>query len=71
MGETVEINSGPGRLLVAVGFFAFVGFVVLVLILGLTAQNHYRRGLSDIHPLRWTAVGFLLLLLVALVRSFI
>jgi hypothetical protein len=64
-----DISSGPGRLLLAFGFFAFVGFVVVVLILGLTAQNHYRRGLSNINPLGWTAAGFLLLLLIALVRS--
>ena len=64
-----DINSGPGRLMIGLGFFAFVGFVVVIAILSLTAQNDYRRGLSNFNPLGWMVAGFLLLLLIALVRS--
>jgi hypothetical protein len=65
----MDINSGPGRLLVVLGYFAFVGFVTLALILGSEAQSQFRRGQTSINPLAWTATGFLILLLLALVRS--
>ena len=67
--RALDINSGPGRLLIALGFFAFVAFVVALLILGLKAQSEYRRGLSNINPLGWTAAGFLMLLALSLVRT--
>jgi len=63
------INDGPGRLLVAAGFFTFIGFVVAGVIVGLAAQDEYRRGGSRIHPLGWPAAGFLLLVLLALVHG--
>ena len=65
----MDINSGPGRLLVALGYFAFVGIVTLALILGFEAQSEFRRGQTNINPLALTATGFLILLLLALVRS--
>lgn len=64
-----DINSGPGRLLVALCYFSFVGIVTLALILGFEAQRQFRRGRTNINPRAWTATGFLILLLLALVRS--
>lgn len=65
----MDINSGSGRLLVALGFFAFVGVVIVGLIVGHRAQAQYNRGESNINPLAWTAAGFLILLLLSLVRT--
>ena len=69
MNGAMDINSGPGRLLVALGYFAFVGIVTLTLILSFEAQSQFRRGQTNINPLALTATGFLILLLLALVRS--
>jgi hypothetical protein len=69
VSRAVDFNSGPGRLLVALGFFMFVAFVVALLILAHKAQSEYRRGLSNINPLGWTAAGFLMLLALSLVRT--
>ena len=69
VSAAVDFNSGPGRLLVAVGFFGFVGFVIVALVVGLIAQRQYNRGESNINPLGWTAAGFLILLLLSLVRT--
>ena len=50
-------------MLVTVGYFVFVGFVACAVILGLIAQDYYRRGLTNINPLGWPAVGFVMLLI--------
>lgn len=64
-----DFNSGPGRLLVALGFFAFVACVVAAILLGLKAQGEYMRGKSNINPLGWTAAGFVMLLALSLLRT--
>lgn len=69
--QTLDINSGPGRLLIALGFFVFVAFVVVFLVLGFKAQTEYARGLGKINPLGWTAATFVMLLALSLIRSFI
>ena len=64
-----DFNSGPVRLLVALGFFAFVACVVAAILLGLKAQDEYMRGKSNINPLGWTAAGFVMLLALSLLRT--
>ena len=62
---SLDINSGSGRLLIALGFFVFVAFGVVFLILGFKAQTEYARGLSSINPLGWTAAAFVMLLVLS------
>ena len=68
---TLNINSAPGQLLLALGFFVFVGIIAAGVFFGVAAQDHYRRGLSNINPCGCGAIAFLTLLLVALVRSLV
>ena len=56
------------RLLIALGFFVFIGFAGALLSLAIKGQQHYRLGELPMNPLRWTAVATLLFLLAALVQ---
>ena len=67
----MDINSAPGQLILALGFFVFVGIIAAGVFFGVAAQDHYRRGLSNINPCGCGALSFLTLLLVALARSFV
>ena len=63
------VNSEIGRLVVFVGFFAFVGILFAFARVGDIAQKEYRRGLTRMNPLGCTAVAFIFLVLVPLTRS--
>ena len=61
----MDINSGLGRLLVMLGFFAFVVAFAGALVVGRAAQVQYRRGESNMNQLGCTAAAFVALLLLA------
>ena len=64
-----EINSTAGRLLIALGFFVFVGFGYVALVLLHSAQDQHKRGLSNLTPCGCMAAAFATLLLTAWARG--
>ena len=65
----LEINSTAGRLLIAVGFFVFVGFGYVALMLLHSAQDQRKRGFSNLSPCGCMAAAFITLLLTAWARG--
>ena len=67
----LDIGSYPGHMLMLGGYFVFVGFIAAALAVGLTAHDQYKRGVSSVNLIGWTAAVTLVLLLLALVRMLI
>lgn len=67
--ELLEINSTAGRVLIALGFFVFVGLGYVALMLLHSAQDQHKRGLSNLNPCGCMAAAFITLLMTAWARG--
>lgn len=65
----LEINSTAGRSLIALGFFIFVGFGYVALMVLHSARDQHNRGLSNLNPCGCMAAAFITLLLTAWARG--
>jgi len=65
----LEIHSTAGRALIALGFFVFVGFGYVALVLLHSAQDQHKRGLSNLNPCGCMAAAFITFLMTAWARG--
>lgn len=65
----METNSVTGHVVIALGFFAFVGLGYVALMLFLAAREQHKQGLSDLNPCGCIVAAFLTLLLTAWARG--